>query len=617
MLRTTCFGSLIAAAACAPSSRTEPAPAPARPPSVPAATPVARGPALPPVPKVTGALAIKVVYPPAGATIQARDSTFIFGSIGNGDAALSINGTPAVVYPNGAFIAWLPVPSPTDYHFTLVARLGADSARLVHRLTPPAPRPALSEAGPLTADSASVTPRGTRTLRGDEMVRVSIRTPVNATAVIRLADGRELPMPGSDQSGAVVARVHALDLPARDLSQPAALVVARGGDTLRLTTGSVTIYDPREPRFVTLTTSTAVPDTDKVVTARPVPAGTYKWFLIPGTVVEATGRIGEFVRVRLDSALEVWVNANDAQSLPAGTPAPRRVAADARLAPGPNGEWTDLIIPIGERPPYDVRAEGNSLVLTLYGTVANTDILAYAGNDSLVRRVSWRQEAGDRARFDLELPFPPYGYLVLWQRNALVLRVRRPPHVDAASPLKGLTIAVNAGHPPAGSTGPTGLYEPVPTLAISEHLKTILERRGATVVMVRTTPAPMDLAIRPVIGRRADADAFVSIHLNALPDGVNPFNANGTGTYYFYPPSIALARAVQSGVVRHLGLRNLGIFYDNLSDLRNPWMPSVLCEGAFIILPDQEAALRTPEFQELYALGVADGLEEYFRMLAR
>jgi len=45
-------------------------------------------------------------------------------------------------------------------------------------------------------------------------------------------------------------------------------------------------------------------------------------------------------------------------------------------------------------------------------------------------------------------------------------------------------------------------------------------------------------------------------------------------------------------------------------------MPSVLTEGAFIMMPEQEAAVQTTEFQERYALGVADGLEAYFRALA-
>jgi N-acetylmuramoyl-L-alanine amidase len=33
------------------------------------------------------------------------------------------------------------------------------------------------------------------------------------------------------------------------------------------------------------------------------------------------------------------------------------------------------------------------------------------------------------------------------------------------------------------------------------------------------------------------------------------------------------------------------------------------------MFPDQEAALRTPEFQEAYARGIVDGIEEYFRDL--
>ena len=118
------------------------------------------------------------------------------------------------------------------------------------------------------------------------------------------------------------------------------------------------------------------------------------------------------------------------------------------------------------------------------------------------------------------------------------------------------------------------------------------------------------------MARRANAHALVSIHLNALPDGVNPFISNGTGAYYFHPQSIPLARALQESMVRRMGLRNLGINYDNLALARPTWMPAVLCEGAFLMIPEQENALRTPAFQAAYARGVVDGLAQYFRSLA-
>jgi len=90
-----------------------------------------------------------------------------------------------------------------------------------------------------------------------------------------------------------------------------------------------------------------------------------------------------------------------------------------------------------------------------------------------------------------------------------VLRVRRPPRVDGGSPLKGLTIAIDPGHPPIGATGPTGLYEPVPTLAVGLAVQQMLEQRGAKVVMTRTTPDPVALGDRPIIARKANANALV------------------------------------------------------------------------------------------------------------
>jgi N-acetylmuramoyl-L-alanine amidase len=45
-------------------------------------------------------------------------------------------------------------------------------------------------------------------------------------------------------------------------------------------------------------------------------------------------------------------------------------------------------------------------------------------------------------------------------------------------------------------------------------------------------------------------------------------------------------------------------------------MPSILTEGAFVIMPDQEAGLRTPAVQEAYATAILRGLQTYFASLA-
>ncbi len=574
-----------------------------------------REPTLPPVPSVVGPIALRIVYPPEGAQIATRDSNFVFGSVGSGGATLRINNRTVEVKPNGAFLAWLPVPvsqtSQAAYSIEVVQ--GADTVRATHAIRLPGLPVALTATG-MFIDSNSVSPRSRVVAERWEPVRVSARIARSAQAELQLADGARISLVPANNSSASEAVVVATEVPAIRLNSAAWVQVIRGRDSVRLPLARVALADSAGAQYARLgAAASTLPDTDRVIIGRPVVGGTYKWFLIPGTVAEVTGQTGAMTRIRLDATQQVYVDRAELSPLPPGTPAPRRVAGNARVVHGAG--YSDVRIPVSDIPPYSVEAEPQALILTLHGTIGNTDIINFTSTDSVVRRVTWRQVSNDRAEFRVELHAAPFGYVVMWDRNALVLRVRQAPAIDRSRPLRGLVIAVDAGHPPAGSTGPTGLYEPVATLGIAERLKAYLEQRGATVVMTRTAPGAVGLTDRPVIARRANAHAFVSIHLNAFPDGVNPFERNGTGSYYFNSWSEPLARAVQAGMLRRMGLRDLGVNYDNLAVLRPTWMPSVLCEGAFLMIPEQEAALRTPEFQDAYARGVAEGLEAYFRDL--
>lgn len=525
--------------------------------SSPAPAPTAAPPALPPIPLVDGPLAIDVVYPRENQVVTSRDSNFVFGSIGSGKAALTVNGVPARVYPNGAFIIFLANPPADSARYTLVATRGADTARSVRNIRYPA----------------------------------------------RLAAPPVVPPPAPDSTAA--------------RAKPEALATSRA-DTIaalnaRLDTLAASLKAGRPIGLVQVGEPSAADDTDRVINGRPIAGGTYKWFFMPGTVVPLVGRDGGFYRVRVAETLDLFVDSTEARILPDSASAPRRVMSNMKVRGAPLGE--DVVIPIGARAPYFVEENDRAIVLTLYGVRGNTDIVNYAPADSMIRTVEWVQETDDRARVTVNLRAAPYGYLVLWENNALVLRLRGRPAINQHHPLAGLTIAVDPGHPPIGATGPTGLWEPQATLPVGFRLKQILEERGATVVMTRTTDSAVALGDRPIIARKANVNAFVSIHYNAYPDGVNPFVAPGTGTYFFRTHSEPLARLVQRGLVSHLGLMDLGVNYDNLAVVRGTWYPAVLCEGAFIMLPDQEAAMRTPEFQDRYARGIADGLEEYFRTL--
>jgi N-acetylmuramoyl-L-alanine amidase len=538
---------LVAAVACG-GSTPPPATAPAPAPAPAAAARTTPAPPLPAIPLVDGPLAIRVQYPSPNQQITSRDSNFIFGSIGSGRATLTVNGAPARVYNNGAFMVYVANPPESSPRYDLVAARGSDTSRAALAVRVPT-----SVTRHPTAEFPPSKPENLATSRADTIAALNSRIDSLHTQLVR-----------NDPIGVV------------QLGQAAA-------------------------------------DTDLTIIGRPTPAGTYKWFFTPGTIVPLIAREGGFARVRLDNGLDVYVDSTDAKPVPLGTTVPRRVASNMRVRGSATG--VDVIIPIGARAPWFVEEGDRSIAITLYGVRGNTDIVNYANSDSMVRTVEWAQLADDRARVTVNLRAAPYGYLVLWENNAIVLKLRGRPAIDTTRPLAGLTIAVDPGHPPIGATGPTGLYEGNATLPIGMRLKRMLEERGATVVMTRTTEAAVALGDRPIIARRANAHAFISIHLNALPDGVNPFTSNGTGTYFFRTHSEPLAREVQRGMVSQMGLPDLGVNYDNLAVVRGTWYPAILCEGAFVIMPDQEAALRTPEFQERYARGVADGVENYFRTL--
>ncbi len=610
----------------------------------PAAAPP--GPPLPPVPAVDGPLAIHVVYPLAGQRVTARDSSFLFGSVGSGRASLAVNDVPVPVAPDGAFLAWVPLPADTAAVFHLVATRDADTAsldwpvRLPARFVPPD--------RPLWVDTASLRPRGPIWVGPGEQIRVSVRAAAGAVVAVRLPDGRVFPLAPDtvavDAYGPFerhperlapvpevrfVGTIPAVPLgamlppltvrgvgPDTGAASPVATVVAAlGADTVTADLRArIALVDPASTPEVVLAEATEDSARGTVV-GSPTPGGTYHWFFPDGTPARLDGRSGEEVRVRLSAASLAWVHLADvAQVLPAGTPPPATTVRLVRLTPSDSS--VEARFTLGRRVPFRVDEDERSITVRLYGTASDLDFVQYGGTDPLVRRVTWAQPASDECTVTFELAMPVFGWRPHWDGRDLLLDIRRPPAVDRARPLRGLVVAVDPGHPPLGATGPTGLREADATLAVAQALRGQLQRRGVRVVLTRTADSAVGLYERTAIAERAGADVLVSIHLNALPDGVNPFTNNGTSTYYFFPRSSRLAELTQRALVGQLGLRDLGAARGDFALVRTPWMPSVLTEGAFLMVPEQESALRTPAFQQAYARGIRLGLEAYFRELA-
>lgn len=600
---------------------------------------------LPVMTPVLGPIAIRVVYPSPGDRVDAGDSSFMFGSVGSGDASLTVNGQPVQVWPNGAWLAWIAFPPDSVMHFDLVATRGAERVNQVYESR--RVRRSIRTPG-LWLDSLSISPRGRVWWPAGEYLPVSVRAAEGASVSVVLKDGHRIPLvtdPNYDDlawgirafdrdSGNLVGRVRtdrylgavrgsALGPDPGPLLGPSTDSMATtdtfpvieailGADTARASWPIRMRVLDTMPILVQLDDDTArTGTTDGITVGRALPGGTYQWFFPTGTRAAVSGRINGDLRLRLSSQATSWVSAGDAQQLPIGMPPVRAVVGSATLTPA--ADRVTFRLPLSQRVPYQLSETETGIVLRLYSASGDVNWIRYGGTDSYVKGIAWDQPAADEVTISFALSQPVWGFRTRWQQNDLILEIRRPPEINASNPLAHRRIVVDAGHPPLGATGPTGLKEADANLAVSLELQRLLSAAGAEVIMTRTTDTPVELYPRVKLADSINADILVSIHNNALPDGVNPFTSNGTSVFYNHPRSVPLAMAVQRALVNQLGLRDLGVGRGDLALVRPTWMPAILTEGLFMMVPDQEAALRSAEGQRLYAQGVFEGIREFLK----
>ena len=223
-------------------------------------------------------------------------------------------------------------------------------------------------------------------------------------------------------------------------------------------------------------------------------------------------------------------------------------------------------------------------------------------------------------------PVKPEPKVALKQPVALPTAPEKPiPQVvnyRTTGGIGGKIIVLDPGHGGSdpGAIGPTGLQEKQVTLPIAEYLKSILEAKGAKVILTRTTDVDVygphasgvdELQARVNVANGNQADAFISIHINSFS---NP-NVGGIATYYFdgSDQSKKLASSVQEQIAEHSGFNgDRGIQPGNLYVLRHSLMPSILVELGFISNPKEEGHLKESETQKDFANELAKGLELYF-----
>ncbi len=173
------------------------------------------------------------------------------------------------------------------------------------------------------------------------------------------------------------------------------------------------------------------------------------------------------------------------------------------------------------------------------------------------------------------------------------------------------TVVLDPGH---GGRDPgavaNGLREKDLNLKLALRVAEKLE--GAKVLLTRESDIFVSLKDRVSICSRAEADLFVSFHVNAGGGhGFESYIYQGLGAK---DPSVKLRAAVHENVMATLSrweIRDRGRKQSAFYVLRYNQRPAVLIESLFIDCESEARLWREPPFVEALAGGVVAGIREY------
>lgn len=212
-----------------------------------------------------------------------------------------------------------------------------------------------------------------------------------------------------------------------------------------------------------------------------------------------------------------------------------------------------------------------------------------------------------------------YGQVLVFLLS--IFLISATPQASLINPPDAPTVMIDVGH----GGGDLGARAHMPyceekkiCLLTARLVKQYLDQLGYHVVMTRNTDNFIPLAKRVELAQQAQANIFVSIHFNACrspeADGIEVFFFDSKEEKARANASRKLADSILTRLIRRTSATSRGIKKGNhLYVIRETNMPAVLVEGGFISNPEERVLLKTRDYQEKIARGIADGIDQYFK----
>jgi len=184
-------------------------------------------------------------------------------------------------------------------------------------------------------------------------------------------------------------------------------------------------------------------------------------------------------------------------------------------------------------------------------------------------------------------------------------------------PMGRFKVVIDPGHggPDPGAVGIGGLRETDVVLDVCLQLARLLQARGVQVLMTRTSEVDVDLPPRVSLANNSRADAFVSVHANAL--SLDRPEVNGIESFYFEgagAPSRSLAAALQQQMLAiSPGSPDRGVRTARFFVIRRTVMPSTLVEMGFVTGTLDAPRLADPTYRRRMAMALAAGVLNFLQ----
>ncbi|HEA6929340.1 TPA: N-acetylmuramoyl-L-alanine amidase [Campylobacter lari] len=221
----------------------------------------------------------------------------------------------------------------------------------------------------------------------------------------------------------------------------------------------------------------------------------------------------------------------------------------------------------------------------------------------------------------------------------------------------GKIIVIDPGHggKDPGTLGDKGVREKDVVLSVALKLGNELKKRGYRIYYTRSTDKFINLRDRTSMANEKMADLFISIHANAAPNKQRAKTLQGIETFFLSPArserskkaaelenqsdfeemnffskqtflnflnrekivasnklAIDVQKKILSNVRKKYKVVDGGVREAPFWVLVGAQMPAILIETGYISHPSERNRLTNKNFQELLAIGIANGIESYF-----